>query len=137
MYFPSKFDCYDKPKKKKKIKAKKFKGKKIKKSPKPFKKGKKFFEKKKKGGKKDKDVTDKPIAKQIEKRDCRCWKCNEKGHFANECPKQLNFARIYSNELFEQIAGYDEISYFEIESEDEILVLTYLSSSDDGNSDSS
>ena len=129
MYFPSKFGCYpDKPKKKKKFKAKKKEGKKIKKSSKPFKKKKKFF-------KTNKKTANKPVAKQIQKQDCRCWNCNEKGHHANECPKQLNFAGTYANELFEQIAGYDEVSYSNINSEDERIVFTYLSSSDKDESD--
>jgi len=81
MYFPSKFGRYpDKPKKKKRFKAKKKKGKQIKKSTKTFTK-KKFFKKK------NKKETTKPASKQIQKEDCRCWNCNEKGHFANECPK--------------------------------------------------
>jgi len=71
----------------------------------------------------------------MQKQDCRCWNCNEKGHSANECPKQVNFAGIYSNELFEQLAGYEEIPYSDIDSRDEILVLSYLSSSSDDESD--
>ena len=50
-------------------------------------------------------------------------------------PKQLNFVGTYSNKLFEQLAGYEEVSYSDIDSEDEILVFTYLSSSDDNESD--
>ena len=62
MYFPSKFGCYlDKPKKKMKFKAKKEKGKQIKKSTKPSKKKKKFF------NKKSKKETTKPASKQIQK----------------------------------------------------------------------
>ena len=134
LYYPSKFGCSDKPKPKKKFKAKKVKGKKIKKFSKPNKKKKRFFKKKfgKKGKTpKDKNIPEKSTAKQIEKKDCRCWNCNEKGHYANECPQQLNFAGIYSNELFMQIADFEEIAYSEISSEDDILVLSYLSSSDD------
>ena len=55
----------------------------------------------------------------------------------NECPKQINFAGTYSNELFEQLAGYEEIPYPDIESEDEILIVTYLSSSFEDESDRS
>ena len=76
----------------------------------------------------------KPASKQIQKQDCRCWNCNEKGHFANECTKQINFAGVYSNQLFEQIAWYEEVPFSDIESKDEILVLTYLSSSSDDES---
>jgi len=77
----------------------------------------------------------KSTSKQIQKQDCRCSNSNEKGHFANECPKQINFAGICSNELFEQISGYEEIHYSEIEFEDEILVLTYLSSTSEDESE--
>jgi len=41
---------------------------------------------------------------------------------------------IVKLELFEQISGYEEIQYSEIESEDEILVLTYLSSTSEDES---
>ena len=70
----------------------------------------------------------------MHKQDCRCWNCNEKGHFTNECPKQINFAGIHIHEIFEQFAGYEEIPWTDIESEDDILVLTYLSSSDSNES---
>ena len=133
MYFPSKFSCYsDKPTKKRKFKAKKKKRRQIKKTSKPFKpfkKKKKFF--------KEKGMTEttKPASKQIQKQECKCWNCNEKGRFTNECPNQLNFAGMYSNELFEQIEGYEEVSLTDIESEDEIFVFAYLSSSEDNESD--
>jgi len=107
---------------------KKKKGIKIKKSSKPFKNKKKYF-------KKNKKTANKPAAKQIQKQDYRCWSYNEKGHYANECPKQLNFAGTYTNELFEQIAGYEAVLYSDINSEDEIIVFTYLSSSDKDESD--
>jgi len=126
LYYPSKFGYDTKPlRPKKKCKAKKFKGKKLKKKAKPFKpsqpskKIRKFFKKKK-------NESTKPTTKQ----DCRCWNCNEKGHLANECPKQINFAGIHTYELFEQFAGYEEIPCTDIESDNDILVLTYLSSSD-------
>ena len=52
-------------------------------------------------------------------------------------PKQINFAGISSNELYEEIVGYEEVPYSDIEPEDEILVLTYLSSSsEDGSNES-
>ena len=50
---------------------------------------------------------------------------------ANECPKQLNFAATYTYELFEQIAGYEEVSYSNINPDGKIIVFTYLSSSDE------
>jgi len=56
------------------------------------------------------------------------------GHFANEFPKQTNFAGIQTHELFEQFAGYEEVSWTDIESDDDVLVLTYLSSSDSNES---
>ena len=66
----------------------------------------------------------------MQKQDCKCWNCNEKGHFANECLKQINFVGSHTHELFEQFAGYKEIPWTDIESEYDILVLTYLSSSE-------
>ena len=121
MYFSSKFGCYlDKPKKKRKFKANKKKGKQIKKSTEPFKRKKTFFKKKYK-----KEIT-KPASKQIQKQDCKCWCCS---------PRQINFVGTYSNELFEQITGYEEVSPTDIESSDEIIVLTYLSSSEDESED--
>ena len=134
LYYPSKFGCEVRPRKpKKKFKAKKWKGKKLKKKAKtdkptqPFKKKRKFFKKKKKD-------TVKPTTKQIQKQDCRC--CNEKGHFANECPKQINFAGVHTHELFKQFAGYTEVLWTDIESEHDILVRTYLSSSSSDESSS-
>jgi len=43
----------------------------------------------------------------------------------------MDFTGTYSNKLFEQIAGYKEVSLKDIESLDEIVVLTYLSSFED------
>jgi len=136
LYYPSKFGCDVKPRKpKKKFKAKKWKGKKLKKKAKtdkptqPFKKKRKFFKKKK-------NDTVKPSTKQVQKQDCRCWNCNEKGHFANECPKQINFAGVHTHELYEPFGGYAEVPWTDIESEDDILVLTYLSSSSSDESSS-
>jgi len=80
LYYPSKFGCDTKPPKpKKKIKAKKFKGKKLKKKAKPFKSS-QFppFKKKQKFFKKKKNEAAKPTTKQIQKQDCRCWNCKEK-----------------------------------------------------------
>ena len=78
----------------------------------------------------------KPTTKQIQKQDCGCWNRDEKGHFANECPKQINLAGVHTHELFEQFAGYAEIPWTDTESEDDILVLTYLSSSSSDESSS-
>ena len=109
LYYFNKFGCDTKPlRPKKKFKAKKFKRKKLKKKAKPFnpsqpsKKKRKFFKKKK-------NESTKPTTKQVQKQDCRCWNSNEKGHSANECPKQINFGGINTHELFEQFAGYEEI----------------------------
>ena len=119
MYFPSKFGCYrDEPKQKTRFEAKKKKGKQVKKMPKPFKK-KKFFKRKNKKG------AAKPTSKQIQRQHCRCWNCNEKVHFTTVCPKQLNFIGTYSDELFDQLAGYEEVSYPDIDLEDEIAAVSY------------
>jgi len=138
LYYHSKFGCDTKPPKpKKKFKAKKFKGKKLKKKAKPFKSSQSPpFTKKRKFFKKKKNEAVKPTTEQVQKQDCRCWNCNEKGHFANGCPKQINFAGIHTCEIFEQFAGYEEIPWTDVESEDDILVLTYLSSSDSNESSS-
>ena len=127
-YYSSKFGCDTKPPKpKKKFKAKKWKGKKLSHSnhhnPHRLIKKEKFFKKKK-------NEAAKPTTKQVQKQCCRCWNCNEKGHFANKCPKQINFAGLHTHEIFEQFARYEKIPWTDIQSEDDILVLTYLSSSD-------
>ena len=115
---------------KEKIQSEKFTGKKLKKKAKPFKSSQAPpFKKKRKFFKKKKNEVVKPTTKQIQKQDCRCWNCNEKGHYANECPKHINFAGVQTHELFEQFAGYKEIPWTDIEYDDDILVLTYLSSS--------
>ena len=73
MYFPSKFGCYpDKPKKKKKFKAKRKTGKQIKKSTKHFNKKIKFITKK------NKKETTKPVLKQNQKQHRIYWNCNKK-----------------------------------------------------------
>ena len=46
------------------------------------------------GGKTDKRKTSHNIGESksdtcpTKKKDCRCWYCNEDGHYANECPKK-------------------------------------------------
>ena len=49
--------------------------------------------------------------------------------------KTNKFCRTYSNELFEQIAGCEEVSLTAIESLDEIIAITYLRSSEDESDD--
>ena len=93
-----------------KFKAKKFKGKKLKKKAKPFKSSQAPpFKKKRKFFKKKKNEAVIPATKQIQKQDCRCWNCNEKGHYANECPKHISFTGVQTHKLFEQFTGYEEI----------------------------
>jgi len=136
LYYSSKFGCDTKPPNpKKKFKAKKYNDKELKKKAKPFKSSQSpSFRKKQKFFKNKKNEVAKPNTKQIQKQDCRCWNCNEKEHFANECPKQINFAGIQTHELFEQFAGYEEVPWTDIEYDDDVLVLTYLSSLDNNES---
>ncbi|GKD59466.1 putative transcription factor interactor and regulator CCHC(Zn) family protein [Tanacetum coccineum] len=88
-----------------------------------------------------KDPPEKYCPKGKEKKKCRCWTCNEEGHYSNECPKKNQYptkvkmcriALLHGYEPIEDIYE-DEKDVFCLKKE-EIIVTDNSSSSSDNES---
>ncbi|GJY42541.1 putative transcription factor interactor and regulator CCHC(Zn) family protein [Tanacetum coccineum] len=90
-----------------------------------------------------KDPPEKYCPKGKEKKKCRCWTCNEEGHYSNECPKKNQYptkvkmcriALLHGYEPIEDIYE-DEKDVFCLKEEEIIVTDNSSSSSDDESSD--
>ncbi|GJY73523.1 reverse transcriptase domain-containing protein [Tanacetum coccineum] len=90
-----------------------------------------------------KDPPEKYCPKGKEKKKCRCWTCNEEGHYSNECPKKNQYptkvkmcriALLHGYEPIEDIYE-DEKDVFCLKKEEIIVTDNSSSSSDDESSD--
>ncbi|GJT16477.1 putative transcription factor interactor and regulator CCHC(Zn) family protein [Tanacetum coccineum] len=88
-----------------------------------------------------KDPPEKYCPKGKEKKKCRCWTCNEEGHYSNECPKKNQYptkvkmcrtALLHGYEPIEDI--YEDEKYVFCLKEEEIIVTDNSSSSSDDES---
>ena len=68
------------------------------------------------------------------KTSCRCWICNEQGHYANECPNKQEKKYKEQNKVLEQIfsLGYEPIEDSDISDKEEIY---YIESDSDESSE--
>ncbi|GKA16605.1 putative transcription factor interactor and regulator CCHC(Zn) family protein [Tanacetum coccineum] len=90
-----------------------------------------------------KDPPEKYCPKGKEKKKCRCWTCNEEGHYSNECPKKNQYptkvkmcriALLHGYEPIEDIYE-DEKDVFCLKKEEIIVTDNSSSSSDDESSE--
>ncbi|KAL2493318.1 Uncharacterized protein Adt_28946 [Abeliophyllum distichum] len=125
---PSQYGCF--PEKKRQPRKYKKKNYRFRKYKKPYKKKffrkRKFFKKKPENskGKTDKSKMDKKKFCPKNKKNCRCWLCNETGHYANECP-----ARIQNEDRVKTLETFDRYGFYPVEDPSDTESLYYLETS--------
>ncbi|KAL2486490.1 Uncharacterized protein Adt_31246 [Abeliophyllum distichum] len=128
---PSQYGCFPTQKKRQPRKYKK-KTYRFRKYKKPYKKKffrkKKFFKKKPEDskGKTDKSKKDKKKFCPKNKKNCRCWLCNETEHYANECP-----ARIQNEDRVKLLQTFDRYGFHPVEDPSDTESLYYLETNSD------
>ena len=75
------------------------------------------------------------------KKDCRCWYCNEDGHYANECPKKKTTSgkkllRLIQETDLHFIQPYDQISdtdddFYELQEESDSSISSSTNESEE------
>ncbi|GKD23586.1 putative transcription factor interactor and regulator CCHC(Zn) family protein [Tanacetum coccineum] len=90
-----------------------------------------------------KDPPEKYCPKGKEKKKCRCWTCNEEGHYSNECPKKNQYPTKVKMCRIALLHGYEPIEDIYEDEKDvfclkkEEIIVTDNSSSDNEFSDAS
>ncbi|KAL2504725.1 coat protein [Abeliophyllum distichum] len=130
---PGQYGSYPKKKQVRKYKKKSYRFKKYKE---PYKKKyfrrKKFFKKSTNDRRKDKKgKTDKKKFCPQNKKNSRCWLCNETGHYTNECP-----ARIGNEDRVKLLNTFEKQGFYPVEDSSDTESLYYLETSSESESES-
>ncbi|KAL2460949.1 orf y [Abeliophyllum distichum] len=66
------------------------------------------------------------------KKNCRCWLCNESGHYANECP-----ARLGNEDRVRLLTTFEKEGFYPVEDPDDTENLYYITTDSESDSEDS